>query len=126
MTVLRLLALTLAALALLAGCDDEGDGIVFKDPKGEVNVERGMRFTLEFSVNASVGFDWVPVVPPANGIVELKETSVDYPNEDSIGDSGFKRFVYEARRTGEQEIELRHMYRGDQKERRRITVIVRG
>jgi predicted secreted protein len=125
--VRRALAVALGALALLAGgCDSEGDGIVFKDPKGEVSVERGMRFTLEFSVNASVGYDWAPVTPPPGGIVELRETSVDYPNPDSAGDSGFKRFVYEAKRDGVQTIELRKLFRGDQQERRRITVRVRG
>ena len=119
-------ALACAGLALLAGCDDEGDGIVFKDPKGTIDVERGMKFTLEFSVNASVGYDWAPVAPDPSGPVRLRSTSVDYPNEDSIGDSGSKFFVYEATGTGEARIELRKLYRGDQQERRRIVVRVRG
>ena len=73
----RTLVLALAALALLAGCDDEGDGIVFKDPKGTIEVEKGMKFTLEFSVNAGVGYDWVPVAPDPTGPVRLRSTSVE-------------------------------------------------
>ena len=120
------IAAVLAALALLAGCDDEGSGIVFKDPKGTLDVEKGMEFTLEFSVNASVGYDWVPVAPDPNGPVRLRSTSVDYPNEDRAGESGSKFFVYDATDTGEARIELRKLFRGDQQERRRIVVRVRG
>ena len=121
-------ALTALVLALvpLAGCDDEGAGIVFKDPKGTIDVEKGMEFTLELSVNASVGYDWVPVTPDPSGPVRLRSTSVDYPNEDRAGDSGSKFFVYEATGTGEARIELRKLFRGDQQERRRIVVRVRG
>ena len=122
----RALLVVFAALALLAGCDDEGDGIVFKDPKGTIDVEKGMKFTLEFSVNASVGYDWVPVAPDPNGPVRFRSSSVDYPNEDRAGDSGSKFFVYEATATGEARIELRKLFRGDQQERRRITVKIRG
>jgi predicted secreted protein len=124
--VLRALVLVLSAAALLAGCDDEGDGVVFKDPKGEIAVEEGMEFTLELRVNASVGYDWVPVAPGRSGPVRLKATSVDYPNEESIGDSGFKRFTYEATRTGQGTIELRRLFRGDPQERRLLIVRVRG
>ena len=122
----RALLVALAALALLAGCDDDTSGIVFKDPKGQIDVEKGMQFTLEFSVNASVGYDWVPVAPDPNGPVRLRSTGTDYPDEDRDGDSGSKFFVYEATGTGEARIELRKLYRGDQQERRRITVRVRG
>jgi predicted secreted protein len=120
------LCVALAALALVTGCDDEGQGIVFKDPKGTIDVEKGMKFTLEFSVNAGVGYDWVPVAPDPSGPVRLRSTSVDYPNEERAGDSGSKFFVYEATETGEARIELRKLFRGDQQERRRIVVRVRG
>jgi predicted secreted protein len=122
----RALLVAVAALALLGGCDDEGQGIVFKDPKGTIDVEKGMKFTLEFSVNASVGYDWVPVAPDPTGPVRFRSSSTDYPNEESIGSSGSKFFVYEATETGEARIELRKLYRGDQQERRRIVVRVRG
>jgi predicted secreted protein len=128
--VRRTLLLALTALALLAGCggdDDGGEGIVFKDPKGTINVERDMTFTLELSVNAGVGFDWEPVARPTGiALVELKDTKVDYPDEQREGDSGVKRFVYEAKRTGRQTIVLRHLFRGDEKERRTITVVIGG
>jgi predicted secreted protein len=120
------LALTaaLAALALLAGCDDEGDGLVFKDPHDPIGVETGMEFTLEFSVNASVGTDWVPVTPPLDGPVVLRGTKVAYPEGDRDGDSGRKRLVYEARRAGVTTIEVQKVFRGDREERRRIRVTV--
>ena len=123
------IVVALAALALLAGCGggDDGAGVVFKDPKGTVDVEKGMTFTFELSVNAGVGFDWEPVgLPTGVALVELKETKVDYPDEERAGDSGVKRFVYEAKRTGRQTIVLRHLFRGDEKERRTIHVNIRG
>jgi predicted secreted protein len=117
-------------VALLAGCGgggDPGDGIVFEDPHGTVDVEEGARFSLEFSVNAGVGFDWEPVgVPAGVALVELKETKVDYPDERRAGDSGKKRFVYEATRAGRQTLVFRRIYRGDPQQRRTITVNVRG
>jgi predicted secreted protein len=117
----------LAALVLLAGCDTGDDsGLVFKDPKGAVDVEEGMTFSLEFSVNAGVGYDWKAVAVPAPALVELKETKVDYPDEQREGDSGKKRFVFEAKRTGRQTLMFRKLYRGDQQERRTVTVVIRG
>ena len=116
-------------MALLAGaCNDEdaAEGLTFEDPKGSVDVERGMRFTLEFSVNASVGYDWEAVATPGGGIVELRDTKVHYSNPDSAGDSGVKRFVYEANETGRQTLSFRRLYRGDLDERRTVTVNVRG
>jgi predicted secreted protein len=122
--VRRALLLALAALTLLAGCDESSDGIVFKDPKGPLDVERGMEFTLEFSVNAGVGTDWVPVVPNPDGPVVLRGTNVDYPDEEREGDSGVKQFQYEATRTGRATIVLRKLFRGDRQEERRILVRV--
>lgn len=119
-----------AALALLAGCGDgdgDGSGLVFKDPKGIVSVERGMEFTFEFSVNASIGYDWEQVgVPRELSLVKLTDTEVHYPNPDSIGDSGVKRFKYEAgERSGRQTLVFRRLYRGDLNERRSITIEIR-
>jgi predicted secreted protein len=124
---LALLA-ALAALALLAGCDSgDGSGLVFKDPKGTIDVERGMTFSLEFSVNASVGYDWEPVgLPMGSALVELKDTKVDYPDEERAGESGRKRFVYEAKRTGRQSVVFRKLFRGDEQERRTVTIEIRG
>ena len=124
---MRAAALVLAALALLAACGDGdgGEGIVFEDPRGTIDVERGMRFTLEVTVNAGVGFDWEPVGTP-DGPVELEETKVDYPDERRDGDSGKKRFVYRATDSGRATIVLRRLYRGDPQERRAIAVNVRG
>ena len=120
----------LAALALLAGgCgDDDGrEGLTFVDPKGTIDVERGMDFTLEFRVNAGVGYDWQPVATPAGAaLVELKDTRVHYPNPESAGDSGVKRFVYEAEETGRQTLVFRRLFRGDLDERRTVTVNIRG
>jgi predicted secreted protein len=118
----------LAAAALLAGCDDGDDsGLVFKDPKGTIEVEERMTFSLEFSVNASVGNDWEPVaMPKGAAAVKLKDTKVDYPNPDADGDSGTKRFVYEATTSGTQGLTFRKLFRGDEKERRTITLVIRG
>ena len=114
------------ALGTLAGCDDgDGSGLVFKDPKGTVEVESGMTFSLELSVNAGVGYDWEPVGGPDPRVLELIDTVVDYPDEEREGDSGKKRFVYEAKATGTQTVVLRRLYRGDEDERRRITVRIR-
>jgi predicted secreted protein len=118
----------LAALLLLAGCDSgDGSGLVFKDPKGTVEVEKGMTFSLEFSVNAGVGYDWEPVGAALDGsIVELVDTKVDYPDENRDGDSGKKRLVFEARSAGTQDVGLRKLFRGDEQERRTVTIRVRG
>jgi predicted secreted protein len=128
--VRRLLAAALLALALLAACGgdgDGGDGMVFEDPRGTVEVEKDTRFSLEFTVNAGVGFDWEPVgVPAGVALVELAETKVDYPDEERAGDSGKKRFVYEAKGSGRQTLLFRKLYRGDPQERRTITVNIRG
>ena len=124
----RALRTALAALAFLAGCDSGDDsGLVFKNPKGTIDVEKGMTFTLELTVNSGVGFDWEPVgVPTGVALVELKDTEVDYPDEERAGESGKKRFVYEAKGTGRQAIVLRHIFRGDEQERRTILVNIRG
>ena len=124
----RGLLAALAAVALLAGCGgDDDSGVVFKDPKGTVNVEKGMTFSLEFRVNAGVGFDWKPVgVPAGVALVELKDTKVDYPDEERDGDSGTKRFVYEAKRTGRQTLVFRKLFRGDEQERRTVNIEIRG
>lgn len=124
------LSAALAALVLLAGCGGDGgndaEGIVFEDPKGSIDVERGMKFTIELSVNAGVGYDWEPAgALPAAAPVALEDTRVHYENPDSAGDSGVKRFVYEAKRTGRATIVLRKLFRGDQQERRTLTVTVR-
>jgi predicted secreted protein len=128
--VKRLAAAALAALAAAAapGCggDDEG-GIVFKDPRGTVSVEKGMEFTLEFRVNAGVGFDWQAVgVPSGVALVELKDTEVEYPEEERAGDSGVKRFVYEAKKAGRQTLVFRRLFRGDVDERRTISLTISG
>jgi predicted secreted protein len=125
----RATALAFVTLVLLAGCGggDGGEGMVFEDPRGSVAVERGSRFTFEFSVNAGVGIDWEAVgVPAGVALVELKDTEVDYPHEQRAGDSGRKRFVYEATGTGRQALVFRKLYRGDLDERRTITVNIRG
>jgi predicted secreted protein len=125
--VRRGLLAALAALALVAGCDEEaGSGIVFKDPHGHIDVEKGMEFKIELSVNAGVGYDWVPVAPDPSGPVVLRGSKVDYPDEERAGDSGVKQLTYEARDTGRATIVLRKLFRGDQQERRAIVVNVRG
>jgi predicted secreted protein len=124
----RLLA-GLLALAFLAGCNDgDGSGLVFKDPKGSIDVEQGMTFSLEFRVNAGVGFDWEPVAAPPGqaALLKLEDTVVDYPDEDRAGDSGTKRFVYRAERSGRQTLVFRKLYRGDAQERRAVNVQIRG
>lgn len=123
----RVLAPGLAALALLTGCGGDDSGLTFEDPKGTVTVERGMGFTFEFSVNAGVGFNWeAQPLPGGPKLVEAKGTEVDYPDEDREGDSGVKRFAFEAgETTGSQTLVFRKLYRGDQQELRTITVEVR-
>ncbi|MDQ3933311.1 MAG: protease inhibitor I42 family protein [Actinomycetota bacterium] len=124
-------AAVLIVIALLLGlagaCNDEdaAEGLTFEDPKGSVDVERGMTFTFEFSVNAGVGYDWQPVATPG-GLVELKDTKVEYPDEERAGDSGVKRFVYEANDTGRQSLVFRRLFRGEPQERRTATVNIRG
>ena len=130
MTVLRVAALAafLALAVALASCNDgDGSGLVFKDPKGTIDVEEGMTFSLEFSVNAGVGYDWEPVAAPRGQaeILKLEDTVVDYPDEERAGDSGKKRFVYRAERTGKQTLVFRRLFRGDEDQRRTVTVSVR-
>jgi predicted secreted protein len=111
-----------------AGCGGDGDddsGIVFQDPRRPVAVEKGMTFSIEYSVNAGVGTDWEVVEPRASGPVELERTDVDYPDEEREGDSGRKRFVFEAKRTGSEAVVFRKLYRGDQQEVRTVTMQVR-
>jgi predicted secreted protein len=121
-----ILAVPVAVLAA-AGCGGDDSGLTFEDPKGTVAVERGMEFTLEFSVNASVGYDWKPAAaPPRARLAELKRTDVHYENPDSAGDSGVKRFTYTAAdRAGRETMVFDHLYRGDLKDRRTITLEVR-
>ena len=121
-----LLAVAVTA-ALIAGCDAGDDsGLVFEDPRGTIDVERGMEFTFEFSVNASVGFDWEAVDPDRARHSELTGTDVEYPEEDREGDSGVKRFEFRASETaGRDTIVFRKLYRGDQQERRTIVLEVR-
>lgn len=113
-------------LALLAGCGGDGDddGPVFVDPQRPFTVEEGMTFSIEFSVNAGVGFEWEAVRPKSSGPLELKETKVEYPEEERAGDSGTKRFVYEAKQAGSEALVFRKLYRGDQQEVRTVTVRV--
>lgn len=123
----RALLAVLAAGALLAGCDGGDDsGLVFEDPKGTVEVERGMEFAFEFSVNAGVGFDWEAVGPGRARHAELTGTDVEYPEEEREGDSGVKRFRFRASDSGGRDaLVFRRIYRGDPEERRAITLVVR-
>ena len=124
----RTLVAAVAALALLPGCSDGnggGSGLVYRDPKRPIGVESGMRFTVEFSVNAGVGIDWELVPPRRDGPVALEETEVDYPEEQREGDSGTKRFVFEAKDPGSEAVVFRKLYRGDTQETRSVTVNVR-
>ena len=125
---MRRLALAVAlAAALLAGCGGDDSGLTFEDPKGTITVERGMEFTFEFSVNASVGLDWeAQPLPGGPKLVEATGTKVDHPDEDREGESGVKRFAFEAGEiTGSQTLVFRKLYRGDQEELRTITLEVR-
>jgi predicted secreted protein len=123
----RALVAAVAAIVLLPGCSDDGDGtgLVHRDPKRPIDVESGMRFTVEFSVNAGVGFDWELVPPRKDGPVALEETEVDYPDEERDGDSGTKRFVFEAGDPGSEAVVFRKLFRGDTQETRSVTVNVR-
>jgi predicted secreted protein len=126
--VRRHLLAGLLALVFVAGCNDgDGSGLVFKDPKGSIDVEEGMTFSLEFSVNAGVGYDWEPVAAPPGqpAVLKFEDTVVDYPDEQRDGDSGKKRFVYRAECSGRQTLVFRRLFRGDEDERRNVTVAIR-
>jgi len=119
---------TLAALfavLTLGGCFSGDGGLVFKDPKGTQTVEKGMKFSLEFTVNGSVGYDWVQT-PARGGVLEPQGTTTHYPDEDRAGSSGTKRFAYRAARPGRQTLTFRHYFRGDPQESRSVTVLVSG
>ncbi|MEA2475732.1 MAG: Chagasin family peptidase inhibitor [Thermoleophilaceae bacterium] len=116
----------LVAAGLLAGCGGGGDGLVFKDPRGTQTVEKGMQFSLEFTVNGGVGFDWVQVPARAGGVLEPVGTKTSYPSENRAGESGTKRFAYRAVRAGRQTLVFRHYFRSDPKESRTVTVVVGG
>jgi predicted secreted protein len=123
----RALAVAAVAAALVgAGCG--GDGVeTFEDPHGKIEVGQGDRFAIELSVNASVGYDWRAVPDPTGvRIVELRKTSVDYPDEERAGDSGVKRFEYRANARGIQTVEFQRFFRGKPDEKRSVNVDVGG
>ena len=63
-------------------------------------------------------------MPAGVALVELKETEVEYPEEERAGDSGVKRFTYEALRPGRQTLVFRRLFRGDPDERRTLNVTI--
>jgi predicted secreted protein len=125
----RAAAAALAAAALLmtvAGCG--GDDVkTFEDPHGKIEVKNGERFALQFTVNSGVGYDWRAVGLPAGvALVQLKKTSVHYPDEERAGESGDKRFEYEAKGVGEQTLTFVRNFRGKDDERRAVVVSIAG
>ena len=111
------------AAAVLAGCDG---GKTFEDPRGRLEVEPGASFTVEFSTNPSVGYDWrLDRRPGAGSAVEYRSTSVEVDDPESDGSSAQKRFEFRAPRSGTTTLRFTKLYRGDVEERRRLPVQVR-
>ena len=119
-----LAAAAIGAALAMGGCG--GDDVkTFTDPHGEIEVDEGKTFAIELRVNAGVGYDWKAVgLPSGIALVELKKTSVDYPDEDRAGDTGTKRFEYEALARGIQTITFQRLFRGEPDERRTVNVSI--
>jgi predicted secreted protein len=122
---MRRLLPALATLALLGGCGG-GSDVAVKNSTGTQTVEKGTKFSFEFTVNGSVGFDWVQVPAPAGGVLQPEGTKTSYPSDDRAGESGTKRFTYRAARAGRETLVFRHYFRSDPKESRSVTVVVSG
>lgn len=122
----RVLPVLLVAL-ILGGCGGDGDGEVFEDPNGAIEVVQGDRFVLQFATNPGIGFTWdLEAVPAGGGPVRLLETETSEDDPGSAGGSVTKRFVFEAPDAGTAELRFERDFRGDIDERRTVTVTVAG
>ena len=116
-----LVAVALLLAFALAGCDDVK---TFDDPKGTIEVDKDSKFAVELQVNSGVGFDW-ELAAAGFGIKPTK-TSTDYPDEPRAGESGTKRFEFKATSEGRKPLVFRHYFRGERKEQRKLTVVVKN
>jgi predicted secreted protein len=124
MRVAAALAVVLALALTGAGCGGGGSSI-HDDPHGTIDVKTGDVFTLAFTVNAGVGYEW-QVIPfdfdPAK--VKLLSNKAVYPDEKRAGASGQRRFRFRATTAGIQTLVFQHYFRGKPTDRRTLRIDV--
>jgi predicted secreted protein len=122
---IALAALALAAILAGAGCGGGGSSTL-ENPHGTVGVKKGDEFTLQFVVNAGVGYDWQLVPFDIDSPkLQLMGTSTHYPDEDRTGQSGKRSFRFRATRIGRQVLIFQHFFRGKPQDRRVLRIDVK-
>jgi predicted secreted protein len=124
MRTLAALAVGAALAAGAAGCG--GGSTTYVNPHGTIGVKRGDEFTLQFKVNASIGFDW-QVIPFGLELpkVELLKTQTSYPDDHRAGESGTRRYRFRATKVGRQVLIFQHFFRSQPQERRVLRIDVK-
>jgi len=119
---LALFLLAIWLCAVVAGC---GDGNrEFANPRGTIEVGEGERFTLAFTINPGVGYDWELVGRRPTGVVRYGGRTAEPGEPETAGGSATSRFAFEAAARGTRRVIFLHRYRGRVVERRIISVRV--
>jgi len=94
--------------------------------QGEFTIKVGQKIYLSESVHGSVGE--TASVDASGYCLKLVDTHFSYDDHAnshlSGGDAGVKTFIYEAVKVGESEIEVKEMFRGDERNTNTIKITV--
>jgi len=119
---LALFLLTIWLCAVVAGCG--GGNREFANPRGTVEVGEGEWFTLAFTINPGVGYDWELVGRRSTDVVRYGGRTVGAGEPETAGGSATSHFAFEATARGIRRVIFLHRYRGRVVERRVISVRV--
>ena len=118
---LTVLALSLCGLGIGCGSGERE----FPNPRGTIEVGEGQRFSLAFTINPGVGYDWdLGQKRPTLGL-RYGGRTVQRSDPGTAGGSAISRFEFEAAARGSHRLAFVHRYRGRVVERRVIAVRVR-
>jgi inhibitor of cysteine peptidase len=110
----RIVIAVAAALGALgvAGCGGTEEP-TFTENERSIEVQAGERFRVEFAANPGVGDAWILAHEPDADVARLVDDGfASDADEDVVGASGTKYFVFDAVGTGATELGFRYCYRG--------------
>lgn len=96
----------------------------FAGPLSSAHVSRGQSFTIVFTVNGSIGFDWVLRPSPGGHELAFDGATSKQDNPNLIGGGGQKIFRFQALRKGTATLRFAQYFRGKLKQLRPVVVTV--